>query len=342
MKKTMHKPFLMILLLGSLLAIYLLFKPFLVEIIISAVLVSVFYSWYERLIKVFWGKKYLASFAMCLILLLVIIIPVTNLIVYASKKATVAYSHVSEIVNQADNLSYGILEKMNIEGINENTLRDVIMDITKKINDWLVSGATDIVKGTTSFVLSLLIILLTMFFFFVDGRKMAEKLILWSPLPNKYDLEIIKKFRRVSKVTLLSIFITAFFQGLSGGIGFYIIGWPFVFTFIITGFLSLIPFVGASLFYFPVAIYLLAVGQIWQAIFIILWWWLVVSGIDEILRAYIIKGRAEVNFIFVVFAVLGGISLFGFWGVVIGPLIVSLAVTIFHIYELEYKDNLEK
>lgn len=331
----------MFLIILCLIGIFFLFRPFLVEIIIAAVLVSVFYSWYEKLAKLLWGRKYLASFIMCLLLLLVIIIPVTNLIVYAGKKATVAYGSVNEIVKQADTLQYDVLEKLNIEGIDENLIRDLVVDVTKKINDWLVSGATDIVKGTTSFVLSLIVIILTMFFFFVDGRKMAEKLILWSPLPNKYDLEIVRKFRKVSQVTLVSIFVTALAQGLSGGLGFYIIGWPFIFTFIITGFLSLIPFLGASIFYFPVAIYLILSGQIWEAVFIILWWWIIVNGVDEILRAYIIKGRAQVNFIFVIFAVLGGIAWFGFWGVVIGPLIVALAVTIFHIYELEYKDKLD-
>ena len=63
---------------------------------------------------------------------------------------------------------------------------------------------------------------------------------------------------------------------------------------------------------------------------------------DELIRAYIIKSKAEVNPIFVVFSIIGGIAWFGFWGVIIGPLIISLAVTIFHLYELEYDGSLEK
>ncbi len=342
MKKLIYKPFLIFLILASLAGLYFIFKPFLIEIIIATVLVSVFYRWYERLAKTLWNKKYLASFIMCLLLLAVIIIPVSSLIIYASKKAVVAYEGVNSVMTKADSFQYGFLEKLDFDDNTKGAISGFIVDVTKNISDWLVSGATLIAKQTTSFIVSLLLILLTMFFFFVDGRKIAEKLILLSPLPNKYDLEIIKKFRRVSQVTLVSVFVTAFFQGLSGGLGFLIIGWPFVFTFIITGFLSLIPFIGASLFYFPAAIYLIATGQIWQGIFILIWWWLIVNGLDEVLRAYIIKGRAEVNFIFVVFSVLGGISLFGFWGVIIGPMIVALAITILHIYELEYDGGLEK
>lgn len=342
MKKLIYKPFLIFLILASLAGLFFLFKPFLIEIIIAAVLVSVFYKWYEKLVKVLWNKRYLTSFIMCLLLLLIIIIPVSNLIIYAGKKAVVAYEGVNDIISQADSLQSGFLDKFDFDDSTREMIGGFVIDITKIIRDWLVSGATTIAKQTTGFVISLLLTLLTMFFFFVDGRKIVEKLILLSPLPNKYDLEIIKKFRRVSQVTLVSVFVTALFQGISGGLGFLIIGWPFVFTFIITGFLSLIPFIGASLFYFPAAIYLIATGQIWQGIFILIWWWVIVNGLDEVLRAYIIKGKAEVNFIFVVFSVLGGISLFGFWGVVLGPMIVALAITIFHIYELEYDGSLEK
>lgn len=107
-------------------------------------------------------------------------------------------------------------------------------------------------------------------------------------------------------------------------------------------FLSLIPYIGSSIFYVPAAIYLILTGQLWLGIFILVWCIIVVSNIDEIIRAHIIKGKSEVNPIFIVFSIIGGISLFGFWGVIVGPLIISLVITIFHIYELEYDEVLEK
>ncbi len=342
MKKIFYKPFLIILIILCLVAIFFLFRPFLVEMIIATVLVSVFYGLYEKLAKILWNKKYLASFIMCLLLLLIIIIPVSNLIIYAGKKASVAYNSVNEILNKADSLQSGLLENINIDGANEEVVKNLIIDTTKNIRDWLLSGTTSFVKSTTSFIVSLIIIILTMFFFFVDGRKMAEKLILWSPLPNKYDLELIKKFRRVSRTTLISVFVTALIQGILGGLGFLFIGWPFIFIFIIMAFLSLIPYIGSSIFYIPASLYLIISGQVWQGAFVLAWCALVVSNVDELIRAYIIKGKAEVNPIFIIFAIMGGISMFGFWGIIIGPLIIALAVTIMHIYELEYNGSLEE
>lgn len=342
MTKTISKPFLIFLILASLVGLFFLFKPFLVQIIIAAVLVSVFYPWYEKLAKFLWNKKYLASFIMCLALLLIIIIPVSNLMLLISKRAVSAYDSVSVVISQADSFQAGLLERINLDDSNKEVLRNFVIDTTKNISDWLVSGTADIVKGTTSFIISLLLIILTMLFFFVEGKNMAEKLILWSPLPNKYDLEIIKKFRRVSQTTLISIFVMALSQGILGGLGFLIIGWPFIFTAVIIAFLSLIPYIGSAIFYIPVAIYLIASGQIWQGLFIVVWCWFIINNVNEIIRAHIIKGRAEVNPIFIIFSIIGGISWFGFWGIIIGPLIVALAITIFHIYELEYNGSLEE
>jgi len=91
------------------------------------------------------------------------------------------------------------------------------------------------------------------------------------------------------------------------------------------------------LIWLPVGIYLLIAGQIWQGIFLLTWGGLIVSMIDNLIRAYIIKGKAQVHPIFIIFSILGGISLFGFWGIIFGPLIISLAATVMHIYETEYK-----
>ena len=64
--------------------------------------------------------------------------------------------------------------------------------------------------------------------------------------------------------------------------------------------------------------------------------------IDNLVRAYIIKGKAKIHPILIILSILGGISLFGFWGVFLGPLIISITITVLHIYELEYGDVLEK
>ena len=152
-----HNIFLLLLVFASLFLVFILFKPFLVEIIISAVLSSVFYKIYLYLTKVFFNKKHLAAFLMCFLLLLLVIIPVTNLIIYAGKKAPLAFETLNNVLNQTEIFQGDILNKFNIPGINEDEVKSFVINITKGISDWLVAGATVIIKGTTSFIFSLVI-----------------------------------------------------------------------------------------------------------------------------------------------------------------------------------------
>ncbi len=345
MKYYLTKPFLILLLILALAACYLVFRPFIAEILVAAVLVSIFYGPYKWLTKKLKGRKNISAVIMCILLVLVIIIPVVNLIVYAGGESIEAYQDSVQFLNENNAegfLQNSFLNRFNALGLDADSLKSFATDILKQSSDWLVNGATALIKGTTKLIFSLSMIILAMFFFFVDGKNMLNKLMYWSPLPNKYDLEIFKKFRVVSYSVIVSTFVTAAAQGIVGAIGFIIIGLPAFLAGLLMGFLSLLPYVGSAIIYVPVGVFLLATGQIWQGIFLLAWGAIVIGNTDNIIRGYMIKGKAQVNPIFIIFSILGGIALFGFWGVIIGPLIISVAVTILHIYELEYKDALDK
>ena len=351
MSKNLTKPFLLSLVLLVLVGCYLIFRPFLTEIFVAMIMVSIFYRPYEYFVKRFKGYRNLAALLMCVLLALVILVPAIRIVTYAGQKSVVAYSQAVEFFNansvsnvlSSDTFSSGALKYLNLEELvsKNETFKNFFLDILKRSSNWVVSGATIAVKETTNFIVSLALIILAMFFFFVDGKRMLKKLMYLSPLPNRYDEEIFRKFRAVSYTTFVSTFVTAGAQGVIGAIGFAIVGFPALLAGILVALLSLIPYVGSMIFYIPVGLYYLLIGNIWQGIFILLWGFLIIGTTDNILRAYMIKGKAEVNPVFVLFAILGGIALFGFWGVVLGPLIVALAVTIFHIYEMEFCDHLE-
>jgi len=344
-KTILPKAFLGFLIAVVIYACYLVFRPFLIEIIAAMILVSIFYAPYEWLAKKLKGRTHIASFIMCLMILLVIIVPLANLVIYGAEKSVSAYTQTvsyfsQEGVNSA--VKNQILEKANWLGMDREGVKSLALETVKKSNDLIVGGATGFVKGTANVLASLLLIFLTMFFFFVDGKSMLEKAMFWTPLPNKYDREIFKKFRDVSLYSMISTFLSGAAQGLVGAIGFLIVGLPAFFAGIFIALFSLVPYIGAGIIWFSAGVYLLITGQLWQGIFILIWGALLVSNVDNLVRAYVIKGKAEVHPIFVIFSVLGGIALFGFWGIFIGPLIISIAITILHIYELEYEEVLEK
>jgi len=346
-KNNFSKIFLLIILAFVLFGAYLVFKPFLLEILVSAILVSIFYTPYQKLVKITKGRKNLSALIMCLAVALLVIIPLANLLVFAVRQVPDAYNKVLEFSSNngtVDSIIDGsFYDKVNFLNLDKNSVKSAILEIAKEVKDLIISsGTTSLIVNTTSFFVSLVLIIFTMFFFFVDGDKMLNRLMYWTPLPNKYDKAIFKKFRDVSHSTMIATFVTAIAQGLIGAIGFMVVGLPAFFAGIAMAFFSLIPYVGTAIVWLPFGIYLLVTGQIWQGVFLLIWGGAVVGWTDNLIRAYLIKDKAQVHPIFIIFSILGGIIAFGFWGVIFGPLIISLAVTILHIYEMEYSDVLEK
>ncbi|MFA5753868.1 MAG: AI-2E family transporter [Patescibacteria group bacterium] len=351
MPKNLTKPFVLVLVLLVIVGCYLVFRPFLTEILVAAILASVFYTPFARFTKFLKGRRNLAAILMCLLLLVIIILPSMKLVSYAGQKSVSAYTATVEFFNnhsvsdvfQSEIFQSGPLRFLKLDKLNMTSaaVKEAVLNTLEKSSNWLISGASIAIKGTATFVISLVLIIITMFFFFVDGKKMLTRLMYLSPLPNRYDQEIFRKFRSVSYTIFVSTFVAAASQGIVAAIGFAVIGFPAFLAGVVVALLSLLPYVGSMIFYLPVGIYYLLIGSIWQGIFILLWGFLVIGTVDNIVRAYMIKGEAQVNPIFVLFSILGGIVLFGFWGVVLGPLIVALAVTVFHIYELEFCGSLE-
>lgn len=351
MPKNLTKPFLLILVLLVIIGCYLVFRPFLIIIFVAAILASIFYRPFVAFTKLLRGRKNLAALLMCLLLILVIIIPTIRLAIYGAEKSVAAYdesvaffsNHNLNDVFRSDFFQTSALRYLHLDEYNfqDQAFKDTVLSTLKQSSNWLLSGATFAIKETANFLLSLALIILTMFFFFVDGKNMLNRLMYLSPLPNKYDQELFNKFRAVSYTTFVSTFVAAAAQGIAAAIGFAIIGFPAFLAGAAIAVASLVPYLGSAIFYVPIGIYYLLIGSIWQGIFIFVWGLLVIGLADNAVRTYMIKDKAKINPIFVLFSILGGIMLFGFWGIVLGPLIISLAVTVFHLYELEFCKDLD-
>ncbi len=344
MRKNSSKPFLIALVLITLVACYFVFQPFITQMVVAAILVTIFYKPYEKLVAFLKGRQNLAALFMCLFLVAIIILPTIKLITYTAEKSVNAYTETAAYFNRHDLseiMQNPVVQKLNLDVIdlNNNVVKNVLLDFVQKSSNWVLSGATSALLSTTNFVVSLVVIILTMFFFFVDGKNMLNRLMHLSPLDDRYDREIFNKFKEVSYTTMVSTFVVALAQGAVGAIGFAIVGFPAFLAFILVALLSLLPYLGSMIFYVPMGIYYLLIGDTWQGIFVLAWGFLVIGTIDNVIRAWMLKDKAQINPIFVVFSVLGGIVLFGFWGVVLGPLIVSIAATILHIYSLEFCDD---
>ena len=217
-----------------------------------------------------------------------------------------------------------------------------IGDYAKVVTSFIAEQSANIVKGFGGLVIGVFVLFFALYYFFKDNDKILRKLTAVSPLPGKHDDELIRKFKEISLASLYGIFLTAIAQGICGGVGFSISGVPNVlFWGTAISVFSLVPVIGTASIWLPASIILLLSGNYFGGIFLFLWGMLVVSTVDNFLRAYLIGEKTKSNQLMIFLAVFGGIKLFGLVGVIFGPLILNLFFTFVNIYETEYSSILD-
>ena len=221
-------------------------------------------------------------------------------------------------------------------------------DVSKSIDsaavtNWLSNNLQSVGAGTFNAIIAIGIMYFMLYYMLMYRKEMKETLISYIPLGEE-NLEIIGKEGDESvKSNALGIPLVAFFQGIVALIGYLIVGAPDpLFWFVITAIGSMIPFIGAATGIVPVAILLYSMGMNWQALFILVYGFTVVGLTDNILRLYILQRLSSVHPLITLFGVVVGVPLFGFIGLIFGPLLISLFLLILKIYKHEYGKTEDK
>jgi predicted PurR-regulated permease PerM len=178
--------------------------------------------------------------------------------------------------------------------------------------------------------------LFLMFFLFMEGKEITEKIRNHIPLRAKQKKELSNKFNSVIYASIYGMIVTAFVQGAVASLGFWIFGVesPILWG-LVTIIVAILPFVGAALVWLPSAVYKLFIGETFNGLGILFYGILIISTIDNLIRPSIIGSRAKIHPALVLLGVLGGIELFGFLGIIIGPLILSISTMFMDLYFLE-------
>jgi len=219
----------------------------------------------------------------------------------------------------------------------------LVLPLVREVPGWVARNGAQIVGGITGLLIGFFLVLLSAYFFYVEGESILEELAYLSPLPAAYDREFGATVKDVIDATFRGHVLTGLAQGVATMIGLLIARVPgALFWGAVATVLSLLPFVGAALIWVPAAIYMFvaaAMGKApyWEPIFLTLWGLLLVSTIDNVIRPWAMKGRAQLPAIPLLFAVLGGMQAFGFVGLVLGPLVFALLMSIIDIYKRSFR-----
>ncbi len=337
-------------------AFYLLFQvlsPFITVIIYAAVLATVFHPVYVRLQR-YVKSPSLTSVICCALVTLLIIIPIIILFFMLASEAVNAYVAIQMKINsgfldpilqwESGGFFFDIYQRY-LPGLN---LRDVdltgqITSVAQQVSSFLISQTQNFLSGIAGFFMGFLILGVTLFYLFKDGEGISDKIMALSPLPNVYEKRLLHHVKLMMRATIYGTFMTAILQGFVGGIGFAIagVGQPILWG-TIMAFFALIPFIGTGLIWVPAAIILLVQGHTGQGIFLILWGSIIVGLLDNFVRPYFIGSKTKANSLLTFLCVLGGIIVWGFSGIIFGPLILTLVVALVEIYEEEYRPILKK
>ncbi len=334
----------------ALYASYVLVKPF-IEPIVLAILIGMLaqapHDWLLARLK---GRRDLTALISLLLLFMVVLTPVLLLLLAVIQQG-IGYSIIvrdwATVENIRELLSHpwvlevqSRLSQVLPEGaLDPDTLREQALGAAGTMGKGLADVSTAMIGSVTRFFIHLLLFLFVLFFVLRDHDKLIEFIRHALPLSRSQEDILFKEVKDVSKSALMGSLMTAATQGVVGGFGLWMAGFPGVFWGAVMAFTSLIPVVGTALVWLPAAAFLALTGQVGWAIFMVIWGVIVVGSIDNFLRPMFMQG-SSLSTVVVFFSLIGGLQVYGLMGMIYGPLVFSLALVLFRLYETEFADFL--
>ena len=201
----------------------------------------------------------------------------------------------------------------------------------------LVGFSGDLATFLLRFVIASSILLLSLYFFLYDGPGMVRTLMELSPLDDRYELELLAEFDRISRAIVLATVLSALLQGLVAGIGYYFAGMPsLILLTALTATCALVPFVGPAIVWAPVCVYLAIYQEnFWAAGLLALWGMFIVGTVDNVVKMFVLHGQSQLHPLLALLSVLGGIQSLGPIGILVGPMVVVLLQTLLGILRTE-------
>ena len=317
----------LILLLGILLFFELFtFLPALLGAITIYILLHKWMFYFTEKKK--WRKGWTAVLLM-LFSVIVILLPVGLLVNMLSSKVSYAVQHSDELVVALKKVVSNIETQFNITLASDENINNLGKSIAQSLPGIL--GATFNTLTTVFFMYFIL------YFMLVNGRYMENALYEHVPLTDSNVNRLGKEIHMMVMSNAIGIPLIAFAQGLIGLVGYLIIGVnePF-FWFGVTCIAGMLPVVGAAMAYIPLAIILFANDQTGKGVAMLGFGFAIIGTVDNVLRFTLLKKIGNVHPLTTVFGVIIGLSIFGFIGLIFGPLLISLFMLLLKIYSSEF------
>jgi predicted PurR-regulated permease PerM len=216
-------------------------------------------------------------------------------------------------------------------------------EMVGRLSTYLINSLSSVTVMTAQFIFMLFIFLYTMFFFLVDGREILSGILHYLPLKPEDQERMLGKFTSVTRATLKGIAVIGLIQGAMVGAAFAAVEFPSaIFWGTVAAVMSMVPGIGTAIVWLPGVIILFMGGHYAAAMGLLVFCILVVGGIDNFLRPRLVGKDTRMHELLILFGTLGGIIMFGVAGIIIGPIIAALVVTVWEIYGVAFQDELPR
>lgn len=339
-----------------LLAFYIA-KPFLTALFTGGIIAYLSYPLYKKTLKRIKNRS-ASALIVSILAILLITIPFLMVLSLISKEAYDTYTSLSQqnlgtnfmsiICRNEDAILCGSLKSL-VGILPEENLDYYLQATIEKITSFILGNATRVIASIPSVLLNLFVMAFVIFYSLRDGSAIGARIMNILPLREHHKREVLEKFHNVTYGVFYGNITIAIVQGILGIIGFAVLGVPspFLWGFVMMLF-ALLPYVGSAIIWLPAALNLIFMGYlqnetgyIVRGAILIAYGAFVISTIDNVLKPKLIGSKARIHPVLVLIGVLGGLSLFGFIGFILGPLMLALLMTFVDIYEKE-KEELEK
>ncbi len=301
----------------------------------------------ERLARRLKGRMGLASALTIAAVVLLVLVPVLLLGLAVTKELTGLMAAIQSgdvdagaplrwFHEQAPTVSdYAARYGVDLEG-----LRGKLSEIALYAGQWLAGNALRIGQNALQFFAGITLMLYLLFFFLRDGAALVDRLVRVLPLGDVRERHLFHRFAEVVRATVQGTFVIAAVQGALGGCAFWAVGirGAIVWGVVMAG-ASLVPVIGSALIWLPAAIMLMTSGALVKGIALVVVGVVLIGAVDNLLRPVLVGRQTNMPDYLVLLATLGGLALFGITGLVMGPLIASLFVTLWEMFEEIYGDR---
>ena len=326
-------------------AFFWIISPFFGAVFWAMVLALMFMPVHRRLCALLRGRDTLAALGTLLFCMVIVVVPMIFVVGAMVDEATSftqrlrtgefnPRTYFEQIQNALPGWSRDLLGRFGL--FNAQDVVDKLTAAVVQGGQALTARALAIGQNTLMLLVNLGIMLYLLFFFLRDGRDLAQTIRRAVPMQRQHTDFLLSKFATVVRATVKGTVVVALVQGMLGGVAFAFLGiHGAVLWGVVMSVLSLLPAVGAALVWAPVAIYLIATGSMIEGLGLAAWGAGVMGMVDNLLRPILVGKETKLPDYLVLLSTIGGLSIFGLNGFLIGPAIAALFVATWALFSHE-------